>query len=236
MKFSDFLKNKTTLETHKELNPKLWKDEKLDDKVRKRLIDLGMYFVLFCDFDKKLVKDIVLTGGNANFNYTDMSDLDVHVVMDKEKMNCDKFIDEYILDKKNLWTLKHNIKVKGYSVELFVQGEKDPTPDDQGVYSLFDEIWIKKPKLKVVDTNGFYFKKKLFSLIKKIEFYIEHDVNDLPDMKEFKEKLRMMRSSGLKKEGEYSIENLLYKELRNQGYLDKFDNHYNKAIDKKFNL
>ena len=55
-------------------------------------------------------------------------------------------------------------------------------------------------------------------------------------MKEFKEKLRMMRSSGLKKEGEYSMENLLYKELRNQGYLDKFDNHYNKAIDKKFNL
>ena len=236
MKFSDFLKKKTTLETHKELNPKLWKDEKLDEKVRKKLIDLGMYFVLFCDFDKKLVKDIVLTGGNANFNYTDISDLDVHVMMDKEKMNCDKFIDEYILDKKNLWTLKHNIKVKGYPVELFVQGEKDPTPDDQGVYSLLDEIWIKKPKLKVVDTNGLYFKKKLFSLIKKIEFYTEHDINDLPKMKEFKEKLRMMRSSGLKKEGEYSMENLLYKELRNQGYLDKFDNHYNKAIDKKFNL
>ena len=157
-------------------------------------------------------------------------------MMDKEKMNCDKFIDEYILDKKNLWTLKHNIKVKGYPVELFVQGEKDPTPDDQGVYSLLDEIWIKKPKLKVVDTNGLYFKKKLFSLIKKIEFYTEHDINDLPKMKEFKEKLRMMRSSGLKKEGEYSMENLLYKELRNQGYLDKFDNHYNKAIDKKFNL
>ena len=236
MKFSDFLKKKTTLETHKELNPKLWKDEKLDEKVRKKLIDLGMYFVLFCDFDKKLVKDIVLTGGNANFNYTEDSDLDVHVMMDKEKMNCDKFIDEYILDKKNLWTLKHNIKVKGYPVELFVQGEKDPTPDDQGVYSLLDEIWIKKPKLKVVDTNGLYFKKKLFSLIKKIEFYTEHDINDLPKMKEFKEKLRMMRSSGLKKEGEYSMENLLYKELRNQGYLDKFDNHYNKAIDKKFNL
>lgn len=236
MKFKDFLKKKTTLEIHKELNPKLWKDDKLNDKVRRRLINLGMYFVLFCDFDQKLIEDIVLTGGNANYNYTDQSDLDVHVIMDKEKMDCEKFIDEYILDKKNLWGLKHDIKVEGYPVELFVQGKDDPTPDDQGVYSLFDEKWIKEPKLRKVDTNSVYFKKKLFSLIKKIEFYIEHDISDLEKLKEFKEQLRLMRSSGLKKKGEYSIENLLYKELRNQGYIDKFDDHYNKAIDKKFSL
>ena len=236
MKFKDFLKKKTTLETHGELNPKLWKDNNLDDKVRRRLINLGMYFVLWCDFDQKYIKDIILTGGNANYNYTDQSDLDVHVIMDKEKMNCENFIDEYILDKKNLWSLKHDIKVAGYPVELFVQGEKDPTPDDQGVYSLFDKKWIKKPKLRKVDTNSLYFKKKLFSLIKQIEFFIENDISDLETMELFKQKLRNMRSSGLKKEGEYSIENLLYKELRNQGYLDKFDEHYNKVIDKKFTL
>lgn len=235
MKFKDFLKKKTTLEIHKELNPKLWKNDILDDKTREKLVNLGMYFVLFCDFDQKLVEDIVLTGGNANYNYTDQSDLDVHVIMDKEKMDCEKLIDEYILDKKNLWSLKHNIKVEGYPVELFIQGKDAPTPDDQGVYSLLDEKWIKEPKLRKIDTNSIYFKKKLFSLIKKIEFYTEHDINDLNKLKEFKEQLRLMRSSGLKKKGEYSMENLLYKELRNQGYIDKFDDHYNKAIDKKFN-
>lgn len=236
MKFRDFLKNKTTIETHNELNPKLWKNEKLNNDVRKKLIDLGKYFVLYCDFDQKSIKDITLTGGNANYNYTNMSDLDVHIIMDKEKMKCDDFIDDYILDKKNLWTLKHNIKVEGYPVELFVQGEKDPTPDEQGVYSLLSEKWIKQPAHHKVNTNNIYFKKKLFSLIKKIEFFIENDISDLDKMEELKEKLRTMRSSGLKKEGEYSMENLLYKELRNQGYLDKFDIYYNKAIDKKFSL
>ena len=236
MKFRDFLKNKTTIETHNELNPKLWKNEKLNNNVKEKLIDLGKYFVLYCDFDQKSIKDITLTGGNANYNYTNMSDLDVHIIMDKEKMKCDDFIDDYILDKKNLWTLKHNVKVEGYPVELFVQGEKDPTPDEQGVYSLLSEKWIKQPAHHKVNTNNIYFKKKLFSLIKKIEFFIENDISDLDKMEELKEKLRTMRSSGLKKEGEYSMENLLYKELRNQGYLDKFDIYYNKTIDKKFSL
>ena len=163
MKFRDFLKNKTTIETHNELNPKLWKNEKLNNNVKEKLIDLGKYFVLYCDFDQNSIKDITLTGGNANYNYTKMSDLDVHVIMDKEKMKCDDFIDDYILDKKNLWTLKHNIKVEGYPVELFVQGEKDPTPDEQGVYSLLSEKWIKKPIYHKVNTNNIYFKKKLFS-------------------------------------------------------------------------
>jgi len=236
MKFRDFLKNKTTIETHNELNPKLWENEKLNNNVRKKLVELGKYFVLYCDFDEKSIKDIILTGGNANYNYTNMSDLDVHIIMDKEKMECDDFIDDYILDKKNLWTLKHNIKIEGYPVELFVQGEKDPTPDEQGVYSLLSEKWIKKPKYHKVNTNNIYFKKKLFSLVQKIEFFIKNDISDLDKMEELKDKLRKMRSSGLKKEGEYSRENLLYKELRNQGYLDKFDKYYNKVIDKKFSL
>jgi hypothetical protein len=236
MKFKDFISKKLKLQTHKELNPKLWKDNELNDKVRRRLINLGMYFVLWCDFDQKDIIDITLTGANANYNYTDLSDLDVHVIMDKEKMDCEKFIDEYILDKKNLWSLKHDIKVEGYPVELFVQGDKDPTPAGQGVYSLFDKKWIKKPEYQEIDTNNVYFKKKLFSLIKQIEFFTEHDIDDLEKMEAFKEKLRKMRSSGLKKEGEYSMENLLYKELRNEGYLDKFNDHYQKAVDKKFTL
>ena len=33
-----FLKNKTTIETHNELNPKLWENEKLNNNVRKKFI------------------------------------------------------------------------------------------------------------------------------------------------------------------------------------------------------
>ena len=44
MRFKDFLKNDTTLELHKELNPKFWKNEKLDEEVKDKLISLAMYW------------------------------------------------------------------------------------------------------------------------------------------------------------------------------------------------
>jgi hypothetical protein len=33
-----------------------------------------------------------------------------------------------------------------------------------------------------------------------------------------------MRSSGLRSEGEFSIENIVYKELRNRSYIEKLNN------------
>lgn len=45
----------------------------------------------------------------------------------------------------------------------------------------------------------------------------------LKDIKDYKDKLWRMRTSGLNKEGEFSIENILYKELRNRKLLDKLN-------------
>ena len=42
-----------------------------------------------------------------------------------------------------------------------------------------------------------------------------------------------MRSSGLKDEGIYSIENLAFKILRNSGYLEKLSNFRHLSYDKK---
>jgi hypothetical protein len=43
------------------------------------------------------------------------------------------------------------------------------------------------------------------------------------DIKAFKEKLHTMRQSGLQHGGEFSVENVLYKDLRNRGLLDKLN-------------
>jgi hypothetical protein len=51
-----------------------------------------------------------------------------------------------------------------------------------------------------------------------------------------KEKFRTMRSAGLKKAGEYSIENLVFKELRNRGYLDKVNDYILSTQDENLSL
>jgi hypothetical protein len=45
-----------------------------------------------------------------------------------------------------------------------------------------------------------------------------------------------MRSSGLKKSGEVSIENMVFKELRNRGYLDKMNEYIKSTQDKRLSL
>jgi hypothetical protein len=62
---------------------------------------------------------------------------------------------------------------------------------------------------------------KLEYEIKTIKKLIKN--GSLKDIKEYKDKLWRMRTSGLNKEGEFSIENVLYKELRNRKLLDKLN-------------
>lgn len=236
MTFKDFLKTDTTLELHKELNPKFWKDEKLDEEVNDKLISLAMYWAEYANIDKKLIVDVILTGGNANYNYTSQSDLDVHLLINKDKLKCDKLVDDYILDKKALWTMNHDIKVKGYPVEVFAQDIKQDTPADQGVYSLLKKEWLVKPKKEFVDVNSKSFKLKVKHFISLIDYYINNNVQDLNALEKLKEKIRLFRTAGLKTKGEYSYENLIFKELRNLGYIDKLKDYTNKVIDQKFSF
>jgi len=234
MRFKDFIKGDTTLELHKELNPKLWRSGDLDQEVKHRLISVAMYWSDYAKIDKKIIKDIILTGGNANYNYTNSSDLDVHLLINKDKIKCDKFIDDYILDKKNLWSANHDIKIKGYPVEIFAQDVNQDTPADHGVYSLLKDKWITKPKKEFVDVKSKSFKLKVKHFIDSINYFINNESKDLDAIEKLKEKIRLYRTAGLKNKGEYSYENLVFKELRNLGYVDKLKDYANKVIDQKF--
>jgi len=237
MRFKDFIKQDSTLELHKTLNPKFWdKDNKLDTQIRKKLISLAMYWADYAKIPQKYIKDIIFTGGNANYNYTNTSDVDIHLLVNKDKLDCKNFIDDYILDKKNLWSANHDIKIKGYPVELFAQDIEQPTPADQGVYSLLNNSWITKPKKEFVDVKSKSFKSKLKHFIELINFFINNKVKDLDAIQKLKDRIRLYRSAGLKSKGEYSFENLIYKELRNLGYIDKLSDYFDKVVDQKFSV
>ena len=230
------LQERLSLEYHDTLNPKIWDKQKLKPEVRKKLLDIGKTWQEFAKIPDNLVQDITLTGGNANYNYTDSSDLDVHIIIDRNELNPDRaLVDEYLQDKKILWSLTHNIHIYGYPIELYAQDVNTELVAG-GVYSLLADKWIKIP----VHGNFNYANDE--NLENKAQHYmdlIDKMIESKMDVEAFhklKKKISDLRSSGLKKGGEFSFENLLFKELRNRGYLDKMNAYERSVKDKELSL
>ena len=228
---------KLQLQYHSELNPKLWDDFQLKPQVRDKLLQFAEVWREFAKIPKNAVKEVILLGGNANYNYTDMSDLDVHLVVDKSLIAKDNpLLDDYLQDKKQMWTMAHKITILGYGLEPYAQDESVQYPKNQGVYSLTNDEWICKPVFigdeMIKDP---YLKKKVKFYMHMIDDMIKNHV-DLDSVKHFKEKLRDMRGAAIKRGGEFSFENLVFKELRNQGYLDKLSAYQRTNQDQALSL
>ena len=132
--------------------------------------------------------------------------------------------------------MTHDIKVYGYDVEIYAQDKNEATSKNQGVYSLKNDSWIKEPKKIKIDLKDPALQKKVDHYKKIIEFFINNKVDDFAVMDKFKEKLRDMRSAAVRQGGEFSLENLAFKELRNLGYLDKFSDYIISVEDKNLSL
>ena len=60
--------------------------------------------------------------------------------------------------------------------------------------------------------------------------------DDPMDLKRLSEKIRKMRQAGLDKGGEFSVENLVFKVLRNMKYLDKLSKAFHQQQDDELSL
>ena len=70
----------------------------------------------------------------------------------------------------------------------------------------------------------------------KIDSLVKDKSDSLELLNALKKKLRDMRSAGVSKGGEYSLENLVFKELRNKGYLDKLSKYILKIEDESMSI
>ena len=236
--FQEFLSElKLTLQYHDDLNDKLWTDDKLKPDVKAALIKFGHAWADFAKIPKSMIQDIVMTGGNANFNYTGKSDIDVHLIVDRSKLFSDpKFVEEYLQDKKSLWTLTHNIDVYGYPLEPYAQDESIKYPKNQGVYSLMNDKWIAKPIHCDYDFQSDHLlKQKVQHFMHAIDHMIKHHMGD-ESFNNMKARFKSMRSASLEKYGEFGRENLVFKELRNRGYIDKMNKYEASLKDKELSL
>jgi hypothetical protein len=192
----------------------------------------------FAKIPKSAISDMILTGGNANYNYTKFSDLDVHLITDFSKVSeCDKeFVNEFLMDKKTIWQLTHDIKIYGMPVELFAHEDR-PHKKKQGVYSLKKDTWLQQPKREEIKYNeDDLLKSKVNHYVHMINYALKHHTDDLDTLKKMKDRIKGMRDSAIQKAGEFSVENLVFKELRNRGILDKMTDHIRNLQDKKLSL
>lgn len=216
---------------HENLNPLIWDGEELRKEVRLALMKIALEFYKFLKVETK-IEDVVVSGSQANFNYTEKSDLDLHLIVDYGQVSCDYPVDEFFDTKRKLWKEEHDITVHGIPVELYVEDQAKPAVSS--VYSIIKDQWIKFPEreIKPIDSN------KIESSAKKWARLIDIavDKKNLSIARKIKDMLRAYRQTGLAQGGEFSTPNLVYKTLRNQGYIQKIMETISHLQDAKLSI
>jgi len=200
----------------------IWKDNKMLPEFREALIRIANDFVDYLGIPIDVL-DITMTGSYANYNYTKYSDIDLHVIIDKESINKDTdLVEEFLRAKRSFWNDRHDIELKGIDVELYPQDDSEEHAST-GVYSVSEDKWIVEPKKFRDKFDLESVEKGSRKVIKEIEKSIERarNIMDTDPIKTQLDKLKKMRKSGLEKGGEMSNENIIYKVIRSQGLLQK---------------
>ena len=134
------------------------------------------------------------------------------------------------------WNSGHDIKMKGYDVEIYVENEGE-SHKSSGVYSLLDDEWIKQPKQ--------YHSHVDFTAARNKAQDIEFQVNiignlvtvgkyelALKNIERLKRKIRNMRRAGLESaKQEFSTENIAFKILRRNDTLGFLNDLKKRAYD-----
>lgn len=236
-----------------ELNPDIWylpnekymgdpegQKMKLRPEVRQRLLKVAEIFLDYIDIDI-YVHDIILIGSLTGYNWSEFSDFDVHILYDfNDAGKNSELYKELFHLKKTVFNAKHDISIKGFEVEVFVQ-DLNERETSTGSYSVLNDSWIRFPKKEDFKVDKKKIKEKAQQWMDIIDGVLENaedeDLNDAIQLvKKYRDKLRKYRTCGLKKEGEYSYENLVFKFLRRNGYISKLEDFKNKITDKKLSL
>jgi len=221
------------------LNPKVWenptdpKKATMVPKVRKALERIAEEFVDYLG-DDVFVEDVVLTGSLSNYNWSEFSDFDLHIIVDMDEYGDeDELYKELFNLKKQLFNDKHNIKIFGYDVELYAQDSEEPHISS-GVYSVMNDKWINVPKKMNLEIDKKVLEDKIQNWVEKIDTAVEN--GDVKVLESLKEKLKKYRQSGLDGDGELSYENLVFKYLRRSEHIEKLFNSINKGTDKELSI
>jgi len=224
------------------LYPKFWKNNNLNPIVARKLMQIADDIIKSLNIlDQDEIKDVIITGSIASYNWHEMSDIDLHIMLDFDKIDDNFDLVKRMLDQTRInWNKKHNIKIAGKEVELYFQHYTE-SHEANGIWSLEMEKWLAEPVKTNPELDLITTEKKAESIAKCIEHLYE--LFQKQKYKEtynyagkIKQKISRMRRSGLSKEGIYSPENLAFKMLRNAGYLEKLSSLKIESYDNMMSL
>ena len=215
------------------LNPNIWDNLKLKPEIKEKLLQIGKDFYADTETDAPL-KDVLFVGSLANYNWSDTSDFDVHVVIDFKDVDENvELVEKLVNALKSKWNDEHDIHLKGHNVEVYIQ---DVTKENRstGVYSLMQDKWISEPQKENIEIDKEKIQEKYNDFVRKINSALKSQ--DIDKLKSIIKDVYDMRQSGLDKSGELSTENLVFKILRSRNYIEKLKTEINKLYDKAQSL
>lgn len=236
----------THLEYHDTLNPKLWdisnNPPSLHNDVEVALQNIANSFLETLKVTSDGVIDIILIGSNCNYNWSKLSDIDLHIVLDYSNIcpDCDQNnfdLDDCFKAKKTVWNDGHEISVKGSNVEVYAQPKTEETSSNAGIYSLVKKEWIRLPtKEDKLIYDEKVIKQKAKKIMDEIDSIVKDGNTNETTVKNLQDKIKKMRKASIAKGGEFDLSNLVYKTLRNNGYIDKLYDFANNLEDKDLSL
>lgn len=225
------------VEIHDTLNDKLWtSDNELKDDVKVKILEIVDTFKAQLKEDNidLIIDDIYIIGSNANYNYTDSSDLDIHIIAD-QSFDCNSEHLPLLYNAyKTLFNKNYDIKINGVNAEIYVENKDKLSNVSSGVYSL-EKGWINMPAAYDIPKID---NVKLEKMIQEYEQKYLDIIDDpsIDSIEAFIDELYEIRIESINKEGEFGIGNLLFKEMRHLGYLDALKELKTKLISKQLSL
>jgi hypothetical protein len=203
-------------ESENKLNPKLWDNNgDLKPEVKDHLLDIANEFLdnFSIDID---VQDIDIVGSNAGYNYKSKSDIDLHIITDYSGYPADvDIIDELFNAKKNNFNNNYDITINDLPVELYIEDSNSPA-ESNGRYSILNSEWLQQPEyIEEPPVNQ--------ELVKEWSDKIEDVIksNDSDKIENLIDEIWDNRKEDVRENGFTGEFNLVFKNLRAKGLLDK---------------
>ncbi len=220
------------IEVHETLNPALWdENNNLRPEVYDKMVDIYEEFMRFIDIPLNIV-DVEIVGSNASYNYNENSDIDLHVIVNSEVNYVDKEILRLFYNsKKGSFNDDYDIDINGIPVELYIEDVSDGNATN-GRFSILKNEWVMFPKPITYEIPD---------IADELNKWLENATEliagtDEQAILDFINEIYMMRKLGLAQDGEASVGNLVFKELRNMEILSDLKDRYYELKSKDLSL
>lgn len=197
------------------------------DKVKPSLRQKAMDFAQarFRDLGLKDLRilDMLFVGSLASYEHDDLSDVDVHVIIDPASWSGDPALlrrhlravndlNEFLYDRVTLFGRKADYTFYLDTVENRIE-------PGVGIYSLFKETWLEPPKAATARFSRETVEADLLRFVRRYNDLVAAYAKDKKAFacgafSDLREEVRLYRRKGIAADGIRSTENIVYRALR----------------------